>query len=122
MVTGRTVISPEDVVEEYGESLIEPGEEFRRAILERVWADDCEVMLLGGTLRGRGEINRHITRIRREYGSATPIISSPVQAHSGFVGWEWQVIDPSGEVVGQGANFAEQGEDGRLRRVVVFLN
>jgi hypothetical protein len=121
LVVGRkTMRSAEEVVEDYAASLIEPDEERRRAILDQVWADDCEVLLPERRIAGRAAVNAHITTIRRSFGSATPILSGPVDAHSGFLRFEWRVLDPAGEVVAAGVNFAEQAPDGRLRRVVLF--
>ncbi len=114
------MISPEDVAEEYAASLIEPDEAYRRGILERVWADDCELVLPEGRMFGRDAVNRHITAIRRAFGHATPILSGPVDAHNGYLRFEWRVLDATGEVVAAGVNVAEQADDGRIRRLVLF--
>lgn len=111
---------PEDVVDEYAASLIEPDEDERRAILAGIWTDDCEVVLLEGRLQGREEVNAHITRIRQEFGNATPRLTGAFVAHHGFLRFDWQILDPAGDIVARGVNFGEQAEDGRLRRVVVF--
>jgi hypothetical protein len=114
------MISPEELYEEYAASLIEPDEDYRRPILERIWSDDCELLLPEVHVVGRDAINRHITAIRRAFGHATPVLSGPVDAHSGFLRFEWRVLDATGEVVAAGVNFAEQAEDGRIRRLVLF--
>jgi hypothetical protein len=114
------VIAPEDVVDEYTASLIEPDEARRAEILARVWTDDCEVILPEMWLSGRDAINRHITAVRRDFGGGTPMIVGPIDAHSGFVRFEWQVVDSTGAVVSLGTNFGEQAPDGRFRRVVLF--
>ncbi len=114
------MISPEDLVDDYAASLIEPDEARRLVILERIWADDCEVVLPEFRLRGRDEINAHISAIRRAYSGATPMPVGTVDAHTGFLRFEWQTVDSTGEIVSTGVNFAEQGPDGRLRRVVLF--
>ncbi|HEX5164938.1 MAG TPA: hypothetical protein VFV93_06040 [Thermomicrobiales bacterium] len=114
------MLSPEEVVAEYGASLIEPDEARRLVILAGVWTDDCEVILPEVRLVGREAINAHITTIRRAVGRATPILSGPVDAHNGFLRFEWRMIDAAGEVVAAGVNIGEQAADGRLRRVVLF--
>jgi hypothetical protein len=114
------MLSPEEVFAEYAASLIEPDEARRMAILETVWADECEVILPEVRVVGRAAINAHISSIRRAFGRATPILTPPVDAHNGFMRFEWRMIDPSGEIVAAGVNIGEQSEDGRLRRVILF--
>jgi hypothetical protein len=114
------MLSPEEVFAEYAASLVEPDEARRMTILEAVWADECEVILPEVRVIGRAAINAHITSIRRAFGRATPILTPPVDAHNGFMRFEWRMIDPAGEVVAAGVNIGEQSEDGRLRRVILF--
>lgn len=114
------MLSPEEVVAEYAASLIEPDEVRRLRILEDLWADDCEVILPEVRLAGRQAINAHITSIRRAFGGATPVLAGPVDAHNGFMRFEWRMIDAGGEVVAAGVNIGEQTADGRLRRVILF--
>lgn len=114
------MLSPEEVVADYAASLVEPDEGRRLRILEGVWTDDCEVILPEVCISGREAINAHITSIRRAFGRATPILTGPVDAHNGFLRFEWQMIDPGGEIVAAGVNIGEQAADGRLRRVILF--
>lgn len=117
---GDTVTEIDDIIDGYAASLIEPDENLRRAILERVWADDCEVVLPEVRLVGRAEINVHITRIHHSFGHATPILTGSHDAHSGFVRFEWRVIAPAGEIVAADVSAGEHAADGRLRRAVLF--
>jgi hypothetical protein len=114
------MISPEDIVDDYHASLIEPDEARRSVILRQVWADECEVILPEGPIVGRDAINTHISNIRRAFGYATPMLLGTVDAHNGFLRFEWRVVDSGGEIVATGVNFGEQAPDGRLRRVVLF--
>lgn len=114
------MISPEDVIDEYAASLIEPDETRRASILARVWTDDCQVILPEMILTGRDAINRHITAVRRDFGGATPMLVGPIDAHNGFIRFEWQVIDSTGAVVSTGVDIGEQSPDGRLRRLILF--
>lgn len=114
------MLSPEEVVAEYAASLIEPDEGRRLALLESVWVDDCEVILPEVRVVGRAAINAHITSIRRSFGRATPIVVPPIDAHNGYIRFEWRMIDPTGDIVAAGVNIGEQADDGRLRRVVLF--
>jgi hypothetical protein len=113
-------LSSDDIFEEYAASLIEPDETVRAAILERLWADECEVVQPEGRIQGRAAINTHITRIRADFGSATPVLIPPPDAHNGYLRFEWRMLGPAGDVLAAGVNFAEQANDGRLRRVVLF--
>lgn len=116
------MIAHEDLIEDYASSLIEPDEARRRSILERVWSDDCEVILPGMQIRGRDEVNAHISRIQREYyGSATPTLVGSVEAYDDVMRFEWRILGPLGDAIAEGVNFAERSADGRLRRVVVFF-
>ena len=114
------MISPDDLVDDYAASLIEPDEDRRLQILRRVWADDCEVVLPERRLQGRDQINAHITTIRQAYGQGTSTPVGPIDAHNGFLRFEWQTVDSSGEIISTGVNVAQQGPDGRLVRVVLF--
>lgn len=116
------MIAHEDLIDDYASSLIEPDPERRREVLERVWADDCEVILPGLRIHGRDGINAHINRIQSEYyGSATPTLVGSVDAYDDVLRFEWRILGPLGDVIAEGVNFAERAEDGRLRRVVVFF-
>lgn len=112
----------EDVIDNYASSLIEPDESRRIAMLERVWADDCTVILPEMCLRGRDEVNAHIGRIQREYyGTATPTLSGAFDITDQFLRFEWRILTPLGDVVNAGVNFADLDEDGRIKRLVVFF-
>lgn len=112
----------EDLIDDYSSSLLEPDEERRRCLLARIWADNCEVILPGLHLRGRDEINTHISRIHSEYyGSASPTLVGSVDAYDDVLRYEWRILGPLGDAVAEGVNFAERADNGRLRRVVVFF-
>lgn len=113
-------LTAEEVFEEYAASLIEPDEARRLEILEHLWSDDCEVVLPEARLVGHAAINAHITSIRRAFGHATPVLVGPVDAHNGYLRFEWRMVGPSGELLAAGVNVGEQAADGRLRRVVLF--
>ena len=116
------MIAHDDLIDDYASSLIEPDEARRQAILERVWTDDCEVILPGLHICGRDEVNSHISRIQREYyGSASPTLVGSVEAYDDVLRFEWRILGPLGDIIAEGVNFAERGPDGRLRRVVVFF-
>jgi hypothetical protein len=114
------MIAPEELIEEYQASLIEPDEAHRMRILEQVWTDDCEVVLPEGHLIGREAINRHISNVQRSFSGSTPILFGAFDAHHAFMRFEWHVVDPSGEVVALGVNIGERAADGRLKRVILF--
>ncbi len=116
------MIAHEDLIDEYASSLIEPDEYRRLGMLERVWADDCEVILPGLHIHGRDEVNAHISRIQREYyGTASPTLVGSVDAYEDVLRYEWRIIGPLGDVLAEGVNFADRAPDGRLQRVVVFF-
>lgn len=112
----------QDVIDDYASSLIEPDESRRIAILERVWTDDCIVILPEMCLLGRDEINRHISRIQREYyGIATPTLIGSHDATGPYLRFEWRILTPLGEVMTEGVNVADVDEDGRIKRLIVFF-
>jgi len=113
-------LSPEDVLDEYAASLIEPDPTRRLPILERVWSDDCEIVLPEGYVHGRDAVNAHITRIRHDFGAATPVLTGAADIHNGYLRFEWRMLSPAGEILAAGVNFGELAPDGRLRRVVLF--
>lgn len=112
----------DDVIDNYANSLIEPDESRRIAFLELVWADDCTVILPDMCLRGRADVNAHISRIQREYyGAATPTLIGTRDVTDRFLRFEWRILTPLGDVVNEGVNFADLDEDGRITRLVVFF-
>lgn len=116
------MIAHDDLIDDYASSLIEPDDVLRRQILERVWTDDCEIILPGMRLRGREEVNAHISSIRNEYyGAASPTLLGSVDAYDDVLRYEWRIVSPLGDVLAEGVNFGDRAPDGRLRRAVVFF-
>ena len=47
--------------------------------------------------------------------------ASGVEVHHGSLRFAWKIVAPDGKVVGQGFDYGELAEDGRLRKIVGFF-
>jgi|1185.fasta_scaffold03675_3 hypothetical protein len=110
-----------EVVAAYGAAWDEQDEQARRALLERAWTDDGTYTDPTAHAEGREGLVAHIGGFHARMPGFRIVIASGVDGHGGCLRFAWQMLDPQGEVALEGLDFAEQGPDGRLKRIVGFF-
>ncbi len=95
--------------------------ERRWELVTRSLAEGVEIFGPGAELRGHGEVLAAIAAFRGEQPVRRTVLTSPVQAHHRFGRYSFAIEDETGAVLARGTDLLELGPDGRLARVVTFL-
>ncbi len=115
-------MSPEDAADAYIAAFDAVGDpaEVRR-IVARGFTSDAEIIGTqtgaGDTARGQAEIAEWI--LRRGQGIRLNLRTSPVDAHHGWLRFEWRFETASGGS-GDGVDVGHQADDGRLDLLIAF--
>jgi hypothetical protein len=109
------------VVDGYIAMWNEAGDERRREIIARTWADDATYVdpLLEGA--GPDGINAMIAGAQQQFPGHRIELTSGPDAHHDRVRFAWRMLTPDGATAIAGVDFATLADDGRLREVTGFL-
>jgi hypothetical protein len=110
-----------EVVATYAAAWNERDESGRRALLERAWTDDGVYADPTALAEGREALVEHIGGFHARMPGFRIELASGVDGHGGRLRFAWHMVDPQGQVALEGLDFAEQGPDGRLTRIVGFF-
>ena len=110
----------EETLKNYYAAWLEPDPAKRLAMLERVFADDGELVSPDQRVRGRDELNRVIAALHSAIPGHRQEIASAIDAHGENARFDWRLRGPSGNTLRDGVGFVQLGPDGRIRRVVAF--
>jgi hypothetical protein len=114
------VPTPDEVVEDYIALWNASEPEERRRLAERALAEDATVAYPSVEARGRDEIVAAIGNVHQRVPGVRFVSTSGVEQHHGWLRATWRMMQGDGEVLFDGVDSAETGEDGRLRRVIGF--
>jgi SnoaL-like protein len=110
-----------EVVTAYAAAWAEPDEAARRALLEKAWADDGVYSDPTAHVEGREALVKHVAGFLATMKTAKLERASGVEVHHGSLRFAWRIVTPDGKVVGQGFDYGELAEDGRLSKIVGFF-
>ncbi len=99
----------------------EDDPERRWELVTRALAQGVEIFGPGAELRGHAEVLAAIAAFRGETPTRHTVIMSPVEAHHRFGRYAWAIVDEQDAVLQRGIDILELGPDGRLARVITFL-
>jgi hypothetical protein len=105
----------------YGTAWQEPDEAARRALLERVWANDGVYVDPTAVVCGREAFVAHMARFQERLPGHSLVQTTVVDEHHGRLRFGWRMLDPDGAAVLDGIDFGVLDEDGRLLRIVGFF-
>ncbi len=109
------------VVDLYCQCWNEASSESRRALLAQVWGEDATYTDPTVHLVGVDQLNQHIGIVlEQSYGSRI-VRTSAVDLHHSVFRFTWHKELSSGEVLPEGTDFGDIGEDGMLMRIVGFF-
>lgn len=114
-------ITPAEAVKAYAAAWAEPDEGARRALLEKSWADDGVYMDPSAHVEGREALVKHIAGFLSQAGDTHLERASGVEVHHGSLRFRWRIVAADGSVVGEGFDYGELAEDGRLKKIVGFF-
>ncbi|MEY2515011.1 MAG: hypothetical protein QOJ89_2369 [bacterium] len=110
-----------EVVALYGAAWQEPGEDARRALLERAWAEDGVYVDPTVVVRGREALVAHLGGFQERMRDHSLVLTTGVDERLGWLRFGWNLLAPDGELVLEGQDFGELDGDGRLRLIVGFF-
>jgi len=110
-----------EVVALYGAAWLQPDEDARRELLERVWAQDGIYVDPTVVVHGRETLVAHMGGFQERMAGHSLVLTTAVDEHHGRVRFGWQLLDPGGALLIDGQDFGELDDDGRLRRIVGFF-
>ncbi|MEM9068182.1 MAG: nuclear transport factor 2 family protein [Myxococcota bacterium] len=90
-------MNTETLVHEYAKVWSPIDAETRRALLEKVWTEDCVYQDPSDRVAGRGPFAAHLATFQAQY-PGTRFDCHNVISHHGWVFFEWKMVTP-GEVV-----------------------
>lgn len=94
----------------------------RRAILDEVFADDCEYIDPHATLRGKSGIDAYVAGVRDQFPTAVFSLAGPIDAHHDQARFTWHVsVDGAPKPIGIGFDVVTIDRD-RIRRVYGFID
>ena len=93
----------------------------RRRLLHHCWSESGTFSSWTMHVHGLDAMDGHIaTVLRQQPRRCRRMRTSEVHVHNGKVSFTWELRDEDDEVVLEGSEFAEVGEDGRFTRVTSF--
>ena len=99
----------------------EPDRARRRDAVAQLWATDGRLVDPPLAARGHDEIVAQSDALLAQFPGHRFRRSSGVDVHHGQLRYAWQLLNPKGDAVLEGVDFAEVGDDGRLASVTGFF-
>ena len=97
---------------------VDAGERVR--LLRRSLSDDVELVDPTGRWHGIDEVSDRIARYHTSASGTKVVPGSGVDAHNDVERYAWKIVDPAGNEVMDGIDFAGRDRDGHLRRILMF--
>ncbi|MEM7215706.1 MAG: nuclear transport factor 2 family protein [Pseudomonadota bacterium] len=113
--------STSEVLKAYGQAWLEQDEAKRRELLNFAWADNGLYQDPSAEALGREALIKHIGGMHDQQPGARVELTSGHSEHHGRIQFNWQFVNPDGEVVIRGVDFGTLDNDGRLREIVGFF-
>lgn len=112
------------LVERYLDTWNETDRRSREAAVAAVWAEEAEYVDPLATVTGREQIAELIDAVQQQVpGHVFRLIDGNVDAHHNVMRFWWELVPANGgEAVAVGFDVAATQPDGRIERVVGFLD
>jgi SnoaL-like domain len=112
------------LVERYLDTWNETDPEARRSAVASLWAEDARYVDPLASVSGQDEISALMGSIHEQApGHVFRLLDDRVDAHHNVVRFRWELMPASGgESLAVGFDVAETDEDGRIGRVLGFLD
>lgn len=94
----------------------------RRAAVERLWAPDARYVDPLAAVTGHDAIDAMIGAVQRQFPGLTMTLAGPVDGHHDQARFGWQLGPADGEPLVVGFDVIERDADGRITRVLGFLD
>ena len=93
----------------------------RRRLLERCWGDDADFSSWTTHVHGLDALDSHIAAGQRQHPRLVRrVLTSEVHVSSDKLSYTWALIEDDGNVLVEGSDWTQVGEDDRFIRVTSF--
>lgn len=99
----------------------EPDSERRADAVALIWTDDGQLVDPPLAAQGHAQIVAQADALLAQFPGHRFQRSSGIDAHHGRLRYAWTLLDPAGQAVLQGTDFAQVDERGRLAQVTGFF-
>lgn len=110
----------DDILITYFTAWNEHDPDERGRLLELAVTEDAVLIDPTGLWEGAAGLAERIGRYQSAAPGTVVVTASDVDAHNHVVRYAWRIVDQQGTEVMTGTDVAERGEDGRLKRILMF--
>jgi hypothetical protein len=110
----------DDILVTYFRAWNEHDPDERRRLLERAVTEDAVLIDPTGRWEGTAGLAERIGRYHSAAPGTVVVTASDVDAHNHVVRYAWKIVSQDGTEIMDGTDVAERGDDGRLRRILMF--
>jgi hypothetical protein len=112
----------DSLVEQYLAAWNETDPAARRTAIDALFADDISYVDPMAAVRGRDQLDGLIGAVHQQFPGFVFAPDGPVDAHHGQARFTWALGRPGEEPAVIGFDVAELGADGRIQRVLGFID
>ena len=109
------------LIDEHLAAYAEPDRQRRSAAVQRLWAEDAQLLDPPLAARGHAQIIDQAEQLLAQFPGHRFRRSSGIDQHHGVARYGWQLLAPGGQVVLEGIDFAQLNDAGRLTQVAGFF-
>ena len=113
--------STSDTIKAYGDAWNETDAAARRALLERVWAEDAVYCDPVGRAEGREALVAHIGAVMAQMPGYNLELVSDVDEHDGQFRFLWELHGADGALITAGIDFGTLSADGKIQSITGFF-
>jgi hypothetical protein len=109
------------LIDDHLAAYADPDPARRADAVRRLWASDAQLIDPPLAARGHAQIVAQAEQLLAQFPGHRFRRSSGIDAHHGLARYGWQLLDPAGQVVLEGCDFAQLDGSGRLTQVAGFF-
>lgn len=110
-----------EVLQAYGAAWSEQDDATRGGLLNEAWSDAGTYQDPTADVVGRDAMCAHIGDLLQKMPGARLSLTSGIDEHHGKLRFTWKLVGADGNLIVEGIDFGEVGEDGRLTKIVGFF-
>jgi hypothetical protein len=120
-ITTDTAVDHAPIVDRYFAVWNEDDLERRRALVEQAFTPEATYADPLAAVEGHGGINAMVEALRAQHPGYSLRLASAIDQHHGRLRFEWEIVNPEGDLYLEGLDVAVVAEDGRLHSITGFF-
>ena len=98
----------------------EPDAARREELLDRCWSEEAEIIGPGYRFKGKKSVLAEAARFLRDEPDHRIVLTSGFDCHGSWARFTFALLAPDGQIMNEGWDVVQFGEDGRISRVITF--